>query len=75
MAFTVDDLIRFQESGARIEVEFSLANAKAVAAEKDAVRYATIRNATEKQKLKIIMRLIQANTASDFDNFIDNLGA
>lgn len=75
MAFTVEDLVRFQESGARIEAEFSSLRTASQAAQKDAARYAVIRNATEKQKLKIIQRLIQANTPADFDAFIDNLGA
>jgi hypothetical protein len=78
MALTVDDLVRFQEAGARIEAEIAAAQAAAAAAQKDAERYQKIRAAVEgneARQLRFIMRFIQADTGAGLDNFIDNLGA
>jgi uncharacterized protein (DUF169 family) len=78
MALTADDLIRFQESGARIEAEIAAAQAASAAAQADAARYQKIRAAVEgneARQLRFIMRFIQADTGAGLDNFIDNLGA
>ena len=76
---TVDDLIRFQTAGVQHEAEINAAQAQAAAAQLFADRYARIRaaidNKNDARKLKIIQRLIQANSATDFDAFMDNLGA
>jgi uncharacterized protein YlxW (UPF0749 family) len=74
MALTVDDLVRFQEAGARIEAEIAAAQAAAAAAQKDAERYQKIRAASETRKLRIIRAIAQFD-GSGLDNFIDNLGA
>ena len=53
--------------------------ARADAAQADATRYRKIRtaidNVNDARKLRIILRLIQSNSGTDFDAFMDNIGA
>jgi hypothetical protein len=78
MALTADDLIRFQESGARIEAEIAAANAMAAAAKANADRYLRIRGLVEgndRLQLRFVLRFIQADTGASLDAFVDNLGS
>jgi hypothetical protein len=78
VSLTVDDLVRFQESGARVEAEMQLMEQTMLACKADADRYRKIRAAVEgneARQLRFIQRYIQSDTGASLDNFIDNLGA
>lgn len=70
MTITADDLIRFQESGARIEAEINTAKAERDSYKANANRYLAFRNATNAQKLKLIQSLAKFEGA-DLDNAVD----
>lgn len=70
---TVDDLVRFQEAGVRIEAEIKAAEAKAAQYELDAKRYAVLRGPrTNRQTLKLIHALSQYE-GPQFDSFVDSI--